>query len=276
MIDPGGWRADLHLHSDRSDGLYPPRELMRLVSRAGLKAAALTDHDTVDGIGEALAAGRQMGFEVVPGVEISSFEDEVEIHLLGYYPADLELLDRELKRLRQERFTRMERMVERLNRLGFDVNPQEVFREAAPAAPGRLHLARYMVKHKLAGSVEQAFKQYLERGRDAYVPRANLTPAAALKLLLDCGAVPVLAHPGKNGARVLPALLEKGLKGIEVFHPEHSAAQQRFYRELAQEKGLLITGGSDFHGDKPYRASGRGGAAVPYCYLEQLKAVRFT
>ena len=101
MSDPGGGRADLHLHSDRSDGLYTPRELMRLVSSAGLKAAALTDHDTVEGITEALAAGRQLGLEVVPGVEISSFEDGLEIHLLGYYPADLELLDRELKRLRQ-------------------------------------------------------------------------------------------------------------------------------------------------------------------------------
>ena len=166
-------------------------------------------------------------------------------------------------------------MVERLNRLGFDVSPQQVFQEAAPAAPGRLHLARFMVKHKLAGSVEQAFKQYLERGRPAYVPRANLTPAAALKLLLDCGAIPVLAHPGINGAQILPALLEKGLKGIEVVHPDHSAAQQRFYRELAQEKGLLITGGSDYHGDKGYRASGRGSASVPYGCLEQLKTVRF-
>ncbi|HOL18202.1 MAG TPA: PHP domain-containing protein, partial [Bacillota bacterium] len=275
MNHPGGGRADLHLHSNRSDGLYAPQELVHLVSRAGLKAAALTDHDTVEGIAEALAAGKQLGFEVVPGVEISSFEDGVEIHLLGYYPADLDFLDRELKRLRQERFTRMERMVERLNRLGFDVNPQQVFQEAAPAAPGRLHLARFMVKHKLAGSIEQAFKQFLERGRPAYVPRVNLTPAAALKLLLGSGAVPVLAHPGKNGARVLPALLEKGLKGIEVIHPDHSAAQKRFYRKLAQEKGLLLTGGSDFHGDKPYRASGRGSATVPYGCLEQLKAFRF-
>ena len=268
-------KADLHLHSNCSDGIYSPEELIQLAASAGLKAVSLTDHDTLAGSDAAAAAGSRLKIEVVPGVEISAHEENLEIHLLGYYPARPEILMGALKQARLDRFRRMELMVRRLNGLGFNLNPDQVCREAAPAAPGRLHLARHMIKEKLVNNLEQAFSFYLEQGRPAYVPRTHLTPAGALALLLDSGAVPVMAHPGLRGRKHLPGLMAGGLRGIEVYHPDHSAALRRYYREFAESNNLLITGGSDFHGDKQYRARGPGSTAIAYRYLQLLKAARF-
>ncbi len=268
-------RADLHLHSNLSDGIYSPRQLFKLAAKAGLKAAALTDHDTMEGVEAGLAAGLQFGVEIVPGVELSAYEAGQEIHLLGYYPIYPGDLNRELLRIQRGRYERMEHILDRLNRFGFRFTLDQVCKEAYPAAPGRLHLARLMVKKKMVINLQQAFTLYLERGKPAYVPRINLTPAGALNLLLQTGSLPVLAHPGINGKTLLPELVSLGLQGVEVFHPEHSTAQRRYYRQVAEHFNLLITGGSDFHGDKQYRARGPGSVSVPYHYLEKLKAARF-
>lgn len=275
MRDLNNGRADLHLHSNRSDGIYSPRQLFKIAAQAGLKAAALTDHDTMEGVEAGLAAGLKYGIEIVPGVEISAYEAGREIHLLGYYPAYPDDLKAELLRIRQGRFERMERILEKLNTLGFSLRLDQICKEAAPAAPGRLHLARHMVKKNLVNNLRQAFSLYLERGKPAYVPRINLTPARALYLLLETGAIPVLAHPGLNGKTLLPQLAALGLKGVEVFHPDHSTAQRRYYRQFAEGNNLLITGGSDFHGDPQVRAHSPGSVSIPYHYLEKLKAERF-
>lgn len=268
-------RADLHLHSNLSDGIYSPQQLFKLAAQAGLKAAALTDHDTMEGVDAGLASGLQYGIEIVPGVEISAFETEREIHLLGYYPTYPDDLKKELSRIQRGRFERMERILDRLNRFGFRLSLDQICKEAAPAAPGRLHLARHMVANNLVNSLEQAFTLYLERGKPAYVPRINLTPIGALHLLLETGTVPVLAHPGLSSKAILPELAAFGLQGVEVFHPEHSTAQRRYYRQAAEAYNLLITGGSDFHGDQQYRARSPGSVSIPYHYLEKLKAVHF-
>ncbi len=273
---PGGKeekkRVDLHLHTTASDGIYPPEKVIALAARAGLAAVSITDHDTLDGLGPALAAGTRYGIEVVPGVEVSCAYAGEEVHLLGYYPDRSGPLGPALEEMRRDRVRRMQRMLDRLRGLGVKLAWEEVEAEMGEAAPGRLHLARLLVKKKLVHTIEEAFKYFLGNGCPAYVSRRHLPAAEAVRLLLAGGAVPVLAHPGPGGKAALEALLRHGLKGVEVFHPEHTPAVQRYYCRLAQDKGLLITGGSDFHGD--YQSSVRrpGQFTVPYRCLKLLRA----
>lgn len=263
--------VDLHLHSNESDGIFSPEQLVALSAGAGLAAVALTDHDTVTGVKRALRAGERYGIEVVPGVELSAYRSDREVHLLGYYPADRAKLERVLADLRAERYGRMERILDKLRGLGFQLEFAQVAAEAGAAAPGRLHLARTMVKAGLVKNLEQAFTQYLGKGGPAYVPRKVLTPSRAVSVLLDAGAIPVLAHPGTGGEEVLRELIPLGLRGVEVFHPDHTVALRRYYCRRAVEEGLLITGGSDFHGDSKYRARRPGSVTIPYFYLEKLR-----
>lgn len=263
--------VDLHLHSTASDGSLAPEHLIARVAAAGLAAVALTDHDTLDGVEEALSAGRRCGLEVLPGIEISASTEELEIHLLGYDPLFPEKISAVLDELRSERYLRMEKMLTRLRRLGFGISDAEVISEAGSAAPGRLHLARLMVKLGYTPDIDTAFSLYLERGRPAFVPRTILDPAGAITLLHRAGAVPVVAHPGASGRGLLRKLVAVGLRGIEVIHPEHTPELVRYYRHQAKQMGLLITGGSDYHGDRDYRAGRPGGFTVPYRCLAAIK-----
>lgn len=262
--------VDLHMHSNASDGLYTPARLVELSAGFGLAAIALTDHDTFSGIDEAVRAGAAHGVEVVPGIELSTYEGDREYHVLGYYVSEPSRLVGMLENLRLERFRRMKKMIGLLNELGLSLGFEEVMAAAAPAAPGRLHLARVMVGKGFTRSIREAFLYYLKRGRPAFVPRASLTPERAVLLLREAGAVSVLAHPGPGGREILPRLISFGLQGIEVFHPDHSMAWRRHYYRRAREAGLLITGGSDFHGDlKENRHPGC--QKIPYRYLKSLK-----
>ena len=263
--------VDLHMHSSVSDGVLSPFRLIELAARAGLAAAGLTDHDTVDGVGPALEAGSVYGIEVVPGLEVSAHWKGVEVHILGYYPACSKKLDAVLQGLREERYRRMEAILTKLRRLGLELELDEVTAEAGPSAPGRLHLARILVRKGLTKNLEQAFGRYLGKGRPAYVPRTALTPARAIQVLLDAGAVPVLAHPGWSGRGLLKYLVPFGLQGVEVFHPDHPLDVQRQYYREAVERGLLVTGGSDFHGDLNSRSGRPGCITIPYLYLAKLK-----
>lgn len=263
--------VDLHLHSTASDGSLAPAGLIARAAHAGLAALSLTDHDTLDGIDEALAAGRRCGIEVLPGVEISACCGEGEIHLLGYDPLFPEKLSAALQELRRERYRRMEKMASRLRALGFDITGAEAAAEAEPAAPGRLHLARLMVKRGYTPDLESAFSLYLERGQSAYVPRQNFDAGRALALLHLAGAVPVLAHPGEAGKSLLGELVRMGLRGVEMIHPRHGPNMTRYYRLRAEQMGLLVTGGSDYHGDE--NGSGRrlGVYTVPYRCLTAIR-----
>jgi predicted metal-dependent phosphoesterase TrpH len=263
--------VDLHMHSSASDGSLSPADLIAKAAGAGLAAAALTDHDTLEGVDEALAAGERCGLEVLPGIELSSVKDEQEIHLLGYDPIFPDKIEKALKELRRDRYRRMSRMVSVLRKIGFDLNDADVAAEAKHAAPGRLHLARLMVKKGFVPDINSAFSLYLRRGRPAFVPRAALDPAGAIKLLHRAGAVPVLAHPGSKARGLLRPLVAAGLRGIEVIHPDHSPELVRYYRHQAQRMDLLITGGSDYHGDGSGRAGQLGSFTVPYRCLVALK-----
>ncbi len=268
-----GQLVDLHMHSNASDGIFSPAELLEIVGRAGIAAVGLTDHDTVQGLPEALAVAEKYGLELVPGVELSVLEGKREIHILGYYPVDTELLNSELEDIRAERYSRMDKIVARLNNLGFKVNPEEVLAEAGDSAPGRLHLARVLLRKKYVHCLDEAFSLYLNPDRGAYVPRHLMTLKRAMNLLSAVKAVKVIAHPGDLGKAIIDRLIPMGLQGIEVFHPDHSTAQKQYYHELAFSQGLVVTGGSDFHGSRERTARYPRHLAVASYYLDQLKKI---
>lgn len=263
--------VDLHLHSSASDGSLAPAALIERAAAAGLAAVALTDHDTMGGITEALEAGRRCNLEVLPGIEIGSAAGILEIHLLGYDPVYPEKISDFLSGLRRKRYERMSRMLALLRPLGIAIDEDEIAAEAGRAAPGRLHLARLMVKKGFSPDTATAFSLYLRQGRPAYVPRRLPDPEQAILLLHQAGAVPVLAHPGHQGRGLLRKLAAVGLRGIEVVHPDHNPEMVRYYRHQALQMGLLITGGSDFHGDRNYRTGRLGEITVPYSCLAALK-----
>ena len=268
-------KIDLHLHSNASDGIFSPSELIRIVATAGIRAAALTDHDSTAGLREAAHTAIQMGIEFVPGVEISTVTGDHEIHILGYYPRRYDELEVALNKLRQDRYRRMEMMINKLKGYGFKVKLEDLLFESGGAAPGRLHLARLLLKRKYVHSLDQAFSLYLRYDRPVFVPREGLTTVEAVDLLVAAGAIPVIAHPGTTGTKIIEKLISKGLKGIEVYHPDHSTCLAGKWLEFTLPKGLIATGGSDYHGDTNNIKQYPVHHAVDYSLFEGLKKLHF-
>ncbi|NLH69386.1 MAG: PHP domain-containing protein [Brooklawnia sp.] len=251
-------RIDLHTHSNLSDGTDTPTRLVLNARNAGLEAVALTDHDTLDGVLEARAAGRRVGVHVVPGVELSTEVDGREVHLLGYGPRlDHDDLNAELARIRLGRRNRLPAMLDRLARLGVVVTMAEVQAQAgAPGtALGRPHVADALIAKGEVVNRQQAFDRFLDRNGPAFVPRPAAGLTAGIDLLHAAGAAVVLAHPGIRGMdEVLTGDLiemlarEHGLDGIEVDYPLHDTATRDLYHRLGARLGLVRTGSSDYHG----------------------------
>lgn len=268
-------RADLHTHTTASDGTLSPAELVRQARAAGLQVLAVTDHDTTCGIPEALEEASRCGVEVVPGVELSTDVPGTEVHILGYFvdwhdPGLLALL----RRMREGRVARAREMVRRLNQLGIPLTFEEVARHA-DGAVGRPHVARALVAGGHVASFEEAFTRYLAKGRPAYVERERFTPEEAVQAVLRAGGVPVFAHPLWGGDRDrIEQLVRVGLAGLEVYYPDHSAADVRRFLSWAEEFGLVATGGSDYHGPGPASRAPLGSVYVPPEAVEALKAVR--
>jgi predicted metal-dependent phosphoesterase TrpH len=244
-------RADLHTHSTASDGSIAPADLIRQAFERGLSILALTDHDTTLGVPEAVAAGDRFGVRVIAGIELSTDVERGEIHLLGYaidpMSAELQVT---LARLRDARQGRLTRMLQRLHQLGYPL-PEDSVRPASDAAStGRAHVARAMVAAGYVDSVGEAFDRFLGQGRPAYVASERLSPEDAVRLVQRAGGLPVLAHPFsyREFESRLPALIEAGLEGIEVYYGEYDAARRGQLAALARRHGLLATGGSDYHG----------------------------
>jgi len=274
-------RIDLHLHTTHSDGSLSPTDVLRLAHKAGVTALAITDHDIVTGIPEALAAGAELGIEIIPGVEISSRVGNSELHILGYFLhwQDPELNQR-LATLRESRHSRNPQIIERLRALGLDVTYEEVRALAGTDAVGRPHIARLLMDKHYVTSAKDAFDRYLADGRPAYVARELPSPADAIAWIKAAGGVAVLAHPtwakvsGESLNALLIALKAEGLGGIEVHYSSHTKRQTREYHDLAKRLDLLITGGSDFHGiTKPdiEVGTGKGGLKVSEKLLDPLK-----
>jgi 3',5'-nucleoside bisphosphate phosphatase len=257
---------DLHTHSTASDGSFPPREVIRLARERGLRAIALTDHDTIDGLFEAMAAGEEFGIEVIPGVEISAEHSQGSMHILGYF-LDYQsgLLARRLGVLKQARLDRNPQIIAKLNKLGIPLTLEQVAAISGGGQMGRPHIAQALYRSGQVRSLQEAFDKYLGNHGQAYVNKFRFPPDEAIAMIREARGVPVLAHPftlGLAAADTLrPRLLELkrlGLAGLECYYPEHSPGQQAMYLALARELGLLITGGSDFHGaNKPEVHLGR-------------------
>ncbi|MBR5429857.1 MAG: PHP domain-containing protein [Firmicutes bacterium] len=239
---------DTHVHSTASDGALSPRELVELARERQLLGLAVTDHDTVDGLAEAMAAGEELDVTVLPGIELSAEHNEQDVHVLGYW------IDREkllatgrLQQLSEARTGRIREIVRRLSLLGFELDAEAIL-SAAGTSPGRPHVAAAMVEAGYVTTVGEAFAKWLGRGLPAFVPRAKLTPFEAVELIRTAGGVAALAHPGCGVPdQLIPMLVRAGIGGIEVYHPDHNRAAEKKYAALARRYGLAALGGSDFH-----------------------------
>ncbi|WP_040948580.1 PHP domain-containing protein [Gorillibacterium massiliense] len=248
--------ADLHTHTTASDGVHAPRENVRFAKEAGLAAIAITDHDTTAGIADALDEGEKLGIRVVPGVEISTVADGQDIHVLGYYMnTEDPVFQERLHSLRSVRDKRNEMMIAKLNELGIRITLEDVMavREMKDKdeTVGRPHIAAAMVQMGAVASVREAFDRYLGKGGAAYVNPPRIHPKEAIAWIHEAGGSAVLAHPGLYSADpLIPELVEAGLDGMEVYHSEHTPEQEAHYLQLAQDYGLIVTAGSDFHGKR--------------------------
>lgn len=274
-------RIDLHLHTTHSDGSLRPSEVLALAKQANVTALAITDHDITTGLPEALANGAELGIEVIPGVEISSFDGKSELHILGYFIEwQDDTFNRRLAQLRASRHRRNPLIIDRLRTAGLDVTYEEVQALAGTESVGRPHIAQLLMNKRYVTSAKEAFDRYLAEGKPAYVARELPTPAEAIGWITAAKGVAVLAHPTwvKESSERLPTLLnglkESGLGGIEVHYSTHSKRETDRYLELARRLDLLVTGGSDFHGlTKPGIAvgTGLGGLKVSPRLLDPLK-----
>jgi predicted metal-dependent phosphoesterase TrpH len=250
-VSKPAYRADLHTHSLRSDGVLEPAALVRVAAERGVETIALSDHDTLAGVEEAIAAGERIGVRVIPAIELNTESRWGDVHVLGYF---LDLSDRALEErlrwLRDNRGRRIELMVANLNRLGHPISLDRVMEIAQGGALGRPHVAQALAEAGHVRSYDEAFDTLISKDSPAYVERVGLTPSEAVRLVVAHGGTASLAHPGTvNGLReLLPALVSDGLRGMEVYHPEHSAAWTAELRAMADAFELITTGGSDFHG----------------------------
>ena len=282
MSTPAG--IDLHAHTTASDGSLSPTELVTQASQLGLAALAVTDHDTVGGLAESQEAAQAIGLELVPGVELSVEDSKGRFHLLGYgFDTQNPELAEKLAALRVARAERNQQMAEKMAELGLPVTMDDVRAEAGEDAEviARPHFAQAMIKHGVVSSVQEAFDRYLAAGKPLYQPKEVLTPREAIALLHRAGGVAVMAHPGliplsasNLAARVESLTQDDGMDGLEAYYSQHSPADTERFLALAARLGLLVTGGSDFHGTpKPHVPLGvvHGGGPASYSLLTALR-----
>ena len=267
--------ADLHLHTQFSDGTFTPEELVLHAQKNGLSCIALTDHDTVEGCARTAAACAAVKMQFVPGSELTAEHEDTEVHILGYFlDTENQTLLARIAQFQSVRQSRIHEMVAALNKLGIPLKVESVFALANCKSPGRPHVARALVKERLIGSLDEAFERFLKKGRPAWVPKTKMSALESVTLIHQAGGLAVMAHPGLNKTdEIIPALVEAGLDGIECFHTKHSTVMSEHYLEIAEEHNLLVTGGSDCHGfskNKPLIGTVR----LPYEHVEKLMVAR--
>ncbi len=278
-------RIDLHTHSACSDGSLSPSRLIDLFKQYDVRVLALTDHDTIDGLDEARSYGRQIGVQVVNGVELSieypSLKGRAHLHLLGLFIDDSNgELRQKLDRLRQARKRRGIKIVNKLQQLGVGISQKELDEYAAGASIGRPHIAHLLLQKGYVQSVAQAFRDYLSKDKPAYVPKEKLKIKPAIDVIHQAGGLAILAHPISLGYTKYPRFGEEiiklqalGLDGIEAYYPSHDRYFTQWLIDFAAQNDLAVSGGSDFHGDakpdiKP--AIGFGNLKIPFSVYENL------
>jgi predicted metal-dependent phosphoesterase TrpH len=243
---------DLHVHTQASDGVESPEQIIINAMGAGLTGLAITDHDTIDGLEPAreYIEKNQLELDFIPGIELNTDFGKDEVHILGYFiDFHNEYLKRRLLEIRLQRYMRAEKIVDQLQLLGLHVSLEHVQRLAQGGLIGRPHIARALVQNSYVGSEDEAFHKYIDRGKPAYVPRYKFLPSEAIYLIQQAGGIAVLAHPGLiKDSEKINEIINMGIEGLEVYYPEHSPEQIFQFTRLAEKHNLLITGGSDFHG----------------------------
>jgi 3',5'-nucleoside bisphosphate phosphatase len=264
--------ADLHLHTQFSDGTFTPEELVERASKLGFAAIALTDHDTVEGCARAAAACMAANIEFISGTELTAEHADTEVHILAYFvDTQNQVLLTRIGEFQAVRQNRIREMVAALNKLGIPLQAESVFALANCKSPGRPHVARALVKEKLIGNLDEAFERYLKKGRPAWVPKTKMSALEAVELIHQAGGLAVMAHPGLNRSDdIIPALVAAGLDGIECFHTKHSTAMAERYLGIADKYHLLVTGGSDCHGFSKVKPL-IGTVKLPYDHVQKLK-----
>lgn len=274
-------RIDLHTHSTASDGSCTPTEVMEAAVNAGLAAVALTDHDTMQGVPEAMEAAEKLDIECIPGIELSAVYGDREVHIVGLFldPRD-SVLAKRLDSFRQIRKQRNLRMIEKMLAAGVDITMEKVRDLEGDAVITRANLARYLVHVGYAVSIKEVFDKYLSPGLPFYVPKTGVTPEDAVRAIRDGGGTAILAHPllyDFTPAQLdtcIELLKNYGLQGIETYYSTYSPADERNMKRLADRHGLLWSGGSDFHGSvKPHIQIGKGMGhlVIPYDILDKLR-----
>lgn len=272
--------GDLHSHTNRSDGLLTPMELVVKAEQAGMTVLAITDHDNMDAFRMLRDGGYNGPLNIIEGIEISCFEAGREVHLLAYYldPDNEEIIKYE-KFFRSDRERRAREMVERLQASRVTISFEEVVESAGKAPIGRPHVANVLVNRGIVSSIQQAFDVYLDVGKPAYVTKSPFSVSEAVQMVHRAGGVTSVAHPGRHYAdpRLFLALVATGIDGVEVYHPSHWHVTREFYRLLSEQHDLLITGGSDYHGTRDYDERNFGVFGITADHLEniQTRVARF-
>lgn len=242
-------KVDLHTHTIYSDGALTPKELLDLAKEKGLSTISITDHDTIDGIDEAIRYGKEIGIEVIPGLEISTDVEGSEIHLLGYF---IDYKNAELKKylkfFRSERTHRAKRIIKKLNSVGIKISLDDVKVIANGSPLCRPHIAKAIYNSGYITNYNQAFTKYIGDDKPAFEKKIHVSPQSAIKIIKDSGGLSFIAHPGHMDESILKTLITLGIDGIEVIHSSHKRYQQKFYRGIVNQYCLLESGGSDFHG----------------------------
>ena len=275
-------RIDLHTHSCASDGSLSPSKVMQAAKDAGLSAVALTDHDTIHGVREAMDTARQLGIECIPGIELSAFYKNLEVHIVGLFlNINDQKLHARLEDFRNIREKRNQRMLKKMQAAGIDITMDKLRAFEGDGVITRANLARYLLHIGYIDSIDEAFDKYLSPGMPFFEQKTGITPKDAIRAIRDNGGVAILAHPStykftrSELIQCIEELKSYGLQGIETYYSTFSDADHRDMKRLADQYGLLHSGGSDFHGNiKPHIqiGKGRGNLVIPYDVLEQLRS----
>ena len=265
---------DLHLHTTASDGLFDPQTLVQMAWRAGIRTLSVTDHDTVAALDEVEAAAKASGMTFVPGIEVTAVHEGRDVHVLGYFiDRSNEHLAAFLEKQRADRVRRVLAIADRLADMGKRIGRDELIADRAPGRSlGRPLVAQALVKAGHVADMRQAFEQLIGEGRPAFMPRIGPTPADVIDIIERAGGVASLAHPGiLRRDDLIPGLIDAGLSALEAFHSEHDAATSEHYLGMADRLGVLVSGGSDYHGDKERRRAAFGTVGLPPERFQRLK-----
>ncbi|GFP21072.1 3',5'-nucleoside bisphosphate phosphatase [Candidatus Hakubella thermalkaliphila] len=265
--------ADLHIHSSASDGSCTPEQIVDMARSLGIRTISIADHDSVEGVERALDYGLRKQIEVIPSVELSSESEMGDFHFIGYFVDHKNIsLQRHLAELREKRLVRAGKIVDKLTDFSIDLDFDQILADSQGGSVGRVHLARELIRKGYAQSVGDAFARYLSKESRFYVPKFLSEPEEVISILIRANSVPVLAHPGLLGSEdKIRFLAEKGVRGIEVYYPKHDPWLTSRYAQIAEELGLVKTGGSDFHGPGSQDNESLGSVLISDQLVEELR-----